>query len=502
MKLRNIFYLLPVLAVGACTSPEPNPTPAPVDPVEVPGEGYTPEFNPRFTPSFNYDIVAYGGEVAADAPQYAATDDGLNPQLTVWKYLVDVQFDGANSPQVRIPTGCPATVSVTDCNVDLNLGDTDYIKVVAHGKCDSGSLRISGNRRHLLQLNDLQLTSTDRPAINDQNGKRVFLELAGQNAIADGVQYVAAVTPDEDRKGCFFAEGNVVVCGDGVLEVKGNYGHGFATDGFLFVNPGATLVVTDAVRNAIHVKGSASEANAYRGIEIVGGYVYANTSAPRGKAMKSDSNIVIRGGEVSLNCSGDATIDPNDGGLSSAACIKSDLTVQITGGSVSLTATGNGAKGIKANGAVTLGGGELFVALSGDAMLGGGDSATPKAIKADSNLTIKGGGNYVSARGAGAIGIEAGFNINIDGGVTYTFGSVQGICCGGKPAYTGGVMLAGGTTNARFPDMLEQTLTDVAAQTVSSIMSEDGKELLGSFRWPVAMKNATLSFLAPAPEAK
>ncbi|MDE7111203.1 MAG: carbohydrate-binding domain-containing protein [Muribaculaceae bacterium] len=497
MKLKKIIAILPIAALGACTSPNPNPSPVPPDPIEVPGEGFTPDYSTTFTPSYNYDIVPYGGEVAADAPQYPAADDGLNPQLTPWKYIVDVKFDGLSTPDVRMQTGCPATVSIAGCDVDLNLGDADYIKVVVHGSCDAGSLRISGNRRHMLQLNDLHLASTDRPAINDQNGKRVFLELVGQTTLADGREY-AAVPSGEDRKGCFFAEGNVVVCGDGVLTLRGNYSHGFATDGFLFVNSGATLAVTDAVRNAIHVKGSSSEANAFRGVEIVGGYVYANTSAPRGKAMKSDSNIVIRGGEVNLNCSGDAAIDPDDGSLSSAACIKSDLTVQISGGAVSLTATGNGAKGIKANGSVTLSGGELTVALSGDAMQGGGDSATPKGIKADGNMMINGGGNYVSARGIGGVGIEAGFNLEINGGVTYTFGPAQGICCGGKPVYNGtGVLLAGGLRNARFPGMLEQTLTDVPALTVSSIMSENGKKLLGSFRWPVAMKSASLIFLEP-----
>ncbi len=494
MKLYHILSLAILPAVAACTSPEPNkPTPPPAV-TDVPGEGFTPEFNPAFTPTFNYDIVAYGGEEASDVPQYPI-DEGLNPTMTIWKYIVDVKFDGLNSPVVSIQTGCPATVSITDCNVDLNIGDTEYIKVVAHGSCPSGSLRISGNRRHLLQLNELNLTSLDRPAINDQNGKRVFLELVGENTLADGSNYVSAPL-GEDRKGCFFAEGNVILCGDGMLKLAGNYGHGFATDGFLFVNAGATLVVTDAVRNAIHVKGSSSEANAFRGVEIIGGYVYANTSAPRGKALKSDSNIQIRGGQVSLNCSGDAAIDPSDGGLSSAACIKSDLTVQITGGAVSLTATGNGAKGIKANGAVTLGGGELYVALSGNAMQGGGDSATPKGIKADSNLMITGGGNYISARGSGAVGIEAEYAMNVDGGVTYAFGTAKGVTCS-KASYAGGYMLAGGASNVVFPGAGAQTLSGVSAGTVSSVMSEDGSELLGSFRWPVAMPSASLLYLRP-----
>lgn len=494
MKTKTSLALVSLLAFAACTSPDPNPTPTPPAVVEAPGEGYTPDFDPEFVPSYSYKILPYDGKVAADAPQYPYDDDGLNPDLTAWKYIVDVAFNGAETPEVRVQTGCNASVSITDGNVDIDLGDTDYIKVVAHGRSEAGSLRLSGNRRHLLQLDNLELKSADRPAINDQNGKRTFLELAGRNVISDGTAYVAAPL-GEDRKGCFFAEGNVVLCGDGVLEVEGNYSHGFATDGFLYVSPGATLVVTDAVRNAIQVKGSASEANAFRGVEVVGGYVYANTSSPRGKAMKSASNILIRGGEVNLNCSGHAAIDPEDGSLSSAACIKSDLSVSVTGGLVNLTATGDGAKGIKANGSVTLGGGELYVALSGNAMKGEGDSATPKGVKADGNMMITGGGNYVSARGAGSVGIESGYAINIDGGVTYTFGTAHGIYFGTSGAYSKGHLLAGGMNNSVFPDVMNLQLNDVKSQYVSKIYSEDGKELLGSFRWPVDMASATLSFL-------
>ena len=493
--MKKAIYLLPLLALIGCKSPDPNPsTSTPPVSEEIPGEGYTPEFNAEFVPSYSYAILPYSGEVAADAPQYPAMDDGLNPQLTVWKYLVEVTFNGDEAPQVKVPTGCPATVKTENGNVDIDLGDTDYIKLVVGGESEAGSLRVAGNKRHLIQLNNLTLRSTDRPAINDQNGKRLFLDLVGQNVLSDGTAYISAPV-GEDRKGAFFSEGNTVICGDGSLEVTGNYSHGFATDGFLYVNPGATLVVNDAVRNAIHVKGSASEANSFRGVEIVGGYVYANTSSPRGKALKSDSNIQIRGGSVSLNCSGNAAIDPTDGSLSSPACIKSDLTVRISGGSVNLTATGDGAKGIKANGAVELNGGDLHIALSGNAITGGGDSATPKGIKADGNLMINGGGNYVSARGARSIGIESGYGMVIDGGVTYTFGPQMGILFGRTGAYCSGVVLAGGESNSDFNSAYTMSLTNVQSQTISKIMSEDGKELIGSFRWPVAMKSASLTIL-------
>lgn len=129
-------------------------------------------------------------------------------------------------------------------------------------------------------------------------------------------------------------------------------------------------------------------------------------------------------------------------------------------------------------------------------MQGGGDSATPKGIKADSNMMITGGGNYISARGVGSVGVEAGYNVTVDGGVTYAFGTAKGIACG-KAAYTDGYLLAGGTVNSVIPGAIAQSLTGIGSGTVSSVMSETGSKLLGSFRWPVAMASASLICLRP-----
>lgn len=485
--MKKSYLILPLLALAACSNPEPNPTPNPTD-TEVPGEGYTPEFNPNSVPQFVFDIPAYDGRTASDAPTYPA-DAGLNPDMNQWAYIINVNFDGQTAT-IDKPEGCSALVSANGANVNIDLGTGDLVKIIASGTSNCGSIRIAGDRRHLLQLNDLHLTSPDRPAINDQNSKRVFLELVGSNSIADGPNYLPVA---EDRKGCFFAEGHVILCGSGTLTVQGNHAHGFATDGFLYVTPGPALAVTDAVRNAIHVKGSASENNLYRGIEITGGLVYAHTSAPRGKALKSDSNIRIRGGECCLYASGPAAIDPEDGTLSSPACIKSDVSVAISGGCSNLIATGSGAKGIKANSAIEIKGGLLSVALSGNSTADSGDSATPKGIKADTNLIISGGGINVCAKGTNAVGIEAETDILMTSGVVYTFGTACGIEASFF-SHTQGTVLAGGQDNTICAGAQVQALTDIRADQVSRIMSADGSTSLAAFRWPIALSAATLLF--------
>lgn len=476
----NHLSLLAALALASCTNTAPYPE---MPPVVVPGEGNTPDYDPTETPAFSYEIASYSGLTATDTPEYPVGNSDLNPDENDWEATVTVTY----ADETATVTGNSEAVGVmvNGANVDLNLGTTKFIKVIATGTSANGSLRLSGDRKHMLVLDNLTLTSTDRPAINDQNKKRVFLCLEGKSAIADGPNYVNSV---EDRKGAFFSEGHVVLCGSGVLEVEGKYRHGFATDGFLYVNPGATLVVTDAAKNAIHVKGSGLK-NEYRGIEVTGGYVYANTSAPAGKAMKCDTEIRLRGGRIDLNCSGNPAFDTTDNTLSSAACIKCDAEVIISGGTVNLTATGSGAKGINSDTNVSISGGTITAALSGDGVQDQGDTSTPKGIVAHGSLAISGGGIYVSAIGLNASALESDNAVNIDGGVTYTFGRAYGLKTPDANA-TKGVVLCGGERNSAMTGGHAYSYDAVGADEVTRLTNNG--QLVGTFRWPVALAPASL----------
>lgn len=487
--MKNLSALLiPLAALTACTNSEPHPSPNQPPVVVVPGEGNTPEYNPAETPSFTYTITPYSGQTATDVPSYPQGNSDLNPDENLWEAVVTVTYSGSTA-SVAGAEDAGVIARVTGANVDLNLGLSQLVKVVATGSSSNGSLRISGDRKHLLELDNLTLTSTDRPAINDQNKKRVFLKLTGKSAITDGPQYVATA---EDRKGCFFAEGHVVLCGSGVLQVEGHYRHGFATDGFLFVNPGASLVVTDAAKNAIHVKGSGVN-NEFRGIEITGGYIYANTSAPAGKAMKCDSEIRLRGGRLDLSCSGNPAFDTTDNTLSSSACIKSDAAVYVSGSEISMCATGHGGKGINAEGNVMISGGTTSAAISGDGVEDQGDTSTPKAIVSHQTLSISGGLVCLSAIGHNAAGLEADAEIAIDGGVSYVFGSSFGIKSP-KASVNKGILICGGSRNSTIASS-NVTLTDypsVTADEESLLMTDDGSAIRATFRWPVALSPAQL----------
>lgn len=483
MNVKLILAAFSAIALASCSNPAPNPEPE--SSIIVPGEGETPVYHPGEIPVFDYSVAPYAGERATDSESYPQGNPDLNPTLTQWDNVIKVVFNGSEAT-VSGADEAGVTATVTGANVSLALGDVRSVRIVASGSSDCGSLRLTGNYKHMLELNNLTLTAVDRPAINDQIKKRMFLVVRGENRLADGSNYL---TSSEQRKGCLFAEDHIVLCGDGLLQIEGHYRHGLVTDGYLFVNPGVTLAVTDAAKNAIHVKGSGVN-NDFRGIEITGGYVYANTSAPAGKAMKSDANISVRGGKVTLYASGAPAVDA-DGLMSSAACMKSDMNVSITGGSISLTSPANGGKGITSDGNMTINGSLLKIALSGIAEAGDLDSSVPKGLNVHGSLNIAAGGVSISAIGAGSTAIGCDGVATITGGVLYAFATNNGLKAADASA-NGGIMLCGGAKNTQCVGCGEQLLNNVVSATKTEIV--EGQQLKGSFLWPVAMTNASLIY--------
>lgn len=166
----------------------------------------------------------------------------------------------------------------------------------------------------------------------------------------------------EDRKGCFFSEGNLVFSGTGVLVVAGKYKHGIVTDGYFWMRPGVTIAVTEAAKNGIHVKGDTDD---NIGVYVKGGFIYTNISSSAGKGIKTDLNAEIAGGKLLLNTSGDAVYESDENDTSSAAGIKTDGSIIISGGTHTLKSTGTGGKGLNADTDITISGGETTITTTG-----------------------------------------------------------------------------------------------------------------------------------------
>lgn len=424
-------------------------------------------------------IDDYDGETADDADEdVVGTDEDLYWEVNTFTNTVDITYEGTTATAVTNNDDIVCYVDGADVTVDMLTNSVKNVEITVSGKSDDGSLKIYGEKKFKLTLDGVDLTSSTGPAINSQCKKRIFVHLAEgtTNRLTDASSYSddsyylnGATSDDEDRKGCFFSEGNLVFSGTGVLVVQGNQKHGIATDGYFYMRPGVTIAVTGAAKNAIHVKGDSDDGI---GIYVAGGLIYANISSTAGKCMKTDLNAVIAGGKLLLNTSGGSEYDEDDADTSSAACIKTDGDVVITGGTLTMKSTGDGGKGINADGDINISGGMVTVATSGGKYVYTQSlTSSPKGIKADGDITIDGGQVNVSVVGVsdGSEGIEskaaltvndgeiyvyayddainASTSVNINGGKVFAYSvDNDGIDSNGSLTITGGLVIASGSS--------------------------------------------------------
>ncbi len=377
-------------------------------------------------PDFDTTLSGWNGETATDGDKdVVGSDDKVYHELTNFRYTVNVSYAGntasveSNNPRIK------SYVEGAYVTVDFQTYSVSDVEIIVKGKTEDGGLKIYGGSKFKLTLDNADITSKRGPAINDQCKKRVFIALAegSTNRLADCAEYVddhyyrpGSPAELEDRKGCLFTEGNTVFSGKGTLEVKGLYRHGIATDGYLIVRPGVTIAVTEAAKNCFNVKGDLEDGI---GVLVKGGYIYAMTSATAGRSMKTDEHIVVEGGTLVLNASGDAGYDAEDGDTSSPACLKAAKNVSIYGGELALRTSGKGAKAINAGETLAITDGTVSASCTGERYSHSDElTSSSKALKATKTIEISGGKIIAISTGAsdGSRAIESDLNLNIKGG--------------------------------------------------------------------------------------
>lgn len=160
------------------------------------------------------------------------------------------------------------------------------------GASQNGQFKVYSDKKFQLQLDGLQLTCPDGPAISIQTKKRCFVVCTENsvNRLADGATYAsdAVAEPAEDEKGCLFSEGQLIFYGPGQLTVSAAHQHAIASDEYIVVHSGSHITIADAPKDGIHAKEqyyqtgglirsyAAKEAlqSDTLGIHLQGGYLY------------------------------------------------------------------------------------------------------------------------------------------------------------------------------------------------------------------------------------
>lgn len=168
-------------------------------------------------------------------------------------------------------------------------------------------------------------------------------------------------------------------------------------------------------------------------ITIEGGTINASITATAAKCLKADADVTISGGTLTLSTTGGGMWDSEDAKTKAASCISADGNVTIDGGSMTLTSTGSGGKGISCDGDFVMNDGEVTISTSGGVFVyqngveypdytGSTDriasdyKSSAKGVKADGNVTINGGTISATTTGNGSEGIESKAVLTINGG--------------------------------------------------------------------------------------
>lgn len=529
MKTKSIIYLnmaLSALALcfaASCTTEEFNTNGGADETIDGGSSGTmtTPDISGdtgellNFTVEFDEtDASVYGSMTET----IDATDEDFIENAS-FTSTVNIVFDGTTA---SVTNGAGVTVTTDGAHVTVNSA-VEGVEYVLSGSTTNGSLKVYSDYKMKITLSGVTITNPSGVAINIQSSKRAYIvsEEGTSNTLTDGTEYTS--DSSEDMKGCLFSEGQLVFSGTGNLSVAGNYKHAIVSDDYVRFRSGCNVAVTAAAKDGVHANDeiiigggtvyieSSDDAMQCEagGITMTGGFVSAKTTADKGHALNSysyvyfsggalqastsgygakgisaDGDVTITGGKITAITTGGSYYDSSDAELSSAAGIKCDGNLSITGGVVALSSSGGGGKGINCDGTLEISGDTVKVITSGtQATASNGDSTSPKGIKSDGALTISGGVTLVKATGGeGSEGIESKSTMTITGGTIVAYCYDDGLNSAGNLTISGGNVYAFGSNNDGIDSNSSLTISGGTVVAVGGTSPEEAFDCDGTFR--------------------
>ncbi|MGN0906549.1 MAG: carbohydrate-binding domain-containing protein [Bullifex sp.] len=345
------------------------------------------------------------------------------------------------------------TVTGKDGVVKITNDDGVSYNYIITGE-DLTSITISGDVPYMITVSDVNVSATDTPALILKGDGKCFLNLDGNFTLSD--------TADNGKKGAITASSDLIIMGDGELNLTANKKHGFKIDGVLRILSGNITVTTtkNSEGNAISV-----DTHYIQDGGNVTIYATNDTYGSENKGIKVNGTEERESGKLVIN-GGRLTIESVDKGITAGWKLAEDATTETTdddpdpslyinNGVVTITTSGTiyevsdeeslSPEGIEAKNNLIINGGLIQVSTSDD------------ALNAGSLIEINGGMVFCQSRNADAV--DSNGKIRINGGTLIALGSnapETGIDCdfSGNFTYTGGTVIAvsGGNNNAPESD--------------------------------------------------
>lgn len=424
----------------------------------------------------NGDANEEEGEIEVTPP--STEDEALVPNsqdLSALSNAVFITFSSSENATVTALSN--VTSEINGNHITITSSATEGVNYVLSGITTNGSVTFTSDNKFNLHLNGVGITNPSGAAINSTQ-KAVSVK------IVDNTQNRLIDSSTSEYKAAFYSKGKIDFSGNGTLEVRGKVKHAISSGNGITITSG-TIYVKEAASDAIHgdgititggtitayATGEGLDADDTGSIDISGGTLNITTIGIASKAINSDSDVTISGGNLLLQTTGDAYFDTDENDTSSAAAIKCDGNLVIEDGvTLKTKSTGTGGKGINVGGTLTVNGGTITVTTTGGQYKYGSYDTAAKAIKSDGNLTINNGYIKISTSKTEAEGLEskatltinngtviiqayddcinASNHIQINGGKVYCYSTTNdGIDSNGTLTITGGVVISSGTTS-------------------------------------------------------
>ena len=281
----------------------------------------------------------------------------------------EVTYKGNTSGVTVIAKGSHVTVTSTKKNISYEL----------KGATTNGSFKLYSDKKAQVNLSGVSITNPTGSAINIQSGKTMLIDLTEgtTNNLEDGASYT--LTEDEQQKGAFFSEGQLVFSGKGTLNVKSHYKHGIASDDYVRIRDGVFNI--EAVGDGISTK---------ERFVMYGGELAIN--AGQDGVDVGEGYIEIGGGKLNVQA-GDEGITASYEGDEDTGVVDPLITpyIDIKGGFVKVATTGDKGHGLRAMSTLSMSGGIVQTTVKG---------AGSKALMCEDNMSLMGGKATILVEGA------------------------------------------------------------------------------------------------------
>ncbi len=374
---------------------------------------------------------------------------------------------------------------IIDVNLDEVNDNYEITKTAVYhfiGKL-KGSIKVNSEDNIKIVLDNVTITSVSGPCINVENAKNLYIELVGESTLSDSTNYT-----DETLDAVIYSKDDLILFGDGTLNINANYKDGIASKDDLVIKSGTykinskddairgkdsviiydgnfditsngdaikTTNDTDSDKGNILISGGTLNITTTNGdgidsvnsIEIAGGNFNITTGKNSDnkdastKGIKAENSIIIKDIIIEANTLDDAIHSNSDITITSGTFtitskddgIHADGKIEINDG----TYTINSEEGIEAT-YVKIDGGKFIINASDD-----GINAANKSTNYDVTIEINGGDITIKMGAGDTDAIDSNGNLYINGG-TINITANSPFDYDGESKYTGGKMIVNG----------------------------------------------------------